>query len=113
MLLTVSLQYVASTYQSVGLNLVPSIVFTMALIIRQEKLKFWSINGQAKIGGLVLSAVGALAVVLWKGPVVVTSMLSNIQATTDVIVGSIMVVVGVLATSFWCILVVRKKLSSS
>ncbi len=76
-LLTMSLQFVASTYQSVGLNVIPSLVFVMALIFRQEKLKCWSINGQAKIWGLVLSAAGALTIVLWKGPVVLNSVVQH------------------------------------
>jgi amino acid permease len=109
MLLTMSLQYVASTYQSVGLNMIPSIVFIMALMFRQEKLRFWNINGQAKIWGLLLSAAGALALVLWKGPVLLTSILVNIQATSDTVLGSVMIIVGLLATSFWNILVVRKR----
>ena len=108
MLLTMALQFVASSYESVGLNLVPSLVFVIALIFRQEKLKCWSINGQAKIWGLVLSAAGALALVLWTGPVLLTRSLSNSQATSDGLVGSIMIIVGVLATSFWIVMVVRK-----
>ncbi|XP_059461653.1 WAT1-related protein At5g64700-like [Corylus avellana] len=106
MLLTMSLQFVTSTtYQCVGLNLVPSIVLILALIFRQENLRWWNINGQAKIWSLLLSAAGALALVLWKGPVVLTSMLFNIQATSDGVLGSIMIIVGILATSFWIILV--------
>ena len=108
LLMTVALQFVASSYESVGLNLVPSVVFVMALIFRQEKLICWSINGQAKIWGLIVSAAGALAVVLWKGPVLLTSTMSNIQATSDGLIGGIMIVVGVLATSLWNITVVRK-----
>jgi hypothetical protein len=105
-----SLQFVTSTtYQSVGLNLVPSIVFIMALISRQENLRCWNINGQAKIWGLLLSAAGALALVLWKGQVVLTSKLFNIQATSDAVLGSVMIIVGILATCFWIILVVRKR----
>jgi hypothetical protein len=109
MLLTTSLQYLASTYQSVGLNLVPSIVFIMALIFRQENLRCWNIYGQVKIWGLFLSAAGALALVLWKGPVLLTSMLFNVRGTSDSVLGSVMIVVAVLATSFWNILVVIKK----
>ncbi|GMY35235.1 WAT1-related protein At3g30340-like [Fagus crenata] len=105
MLLTMALQFVASSYESVGLNMVPSLVFVTALIFRQEKLKCWSINGQAKIWGLVLSAAGALAMVLWTGPVLLTRSLSNSQATSDGLVGSIMIIVGVLATSFWIVMV--------
>ncbi|KAE8056735.1 hypothetical protein FH972_013480 [Carpinus fangiana] len=85
--------------------MIPSIVFIMALIFRQENLTFWNIIGQAKIWGLLLSAAGALAVVLWKGPVVLTSMLVNIKGTSDSVLGSVMIIVGLLASSFWNILV--------
>ncbi|XP_075672962.1 WAT1-related protein At3g30340-like [Castanea sativa] len=105
LLMTIALQFVSSGYESIGINLVPSVVFVMALFFRQEKLKFWSINGQGKIWGLVLSAAGALVLVLWEGPVLLTSRLSNIQAISDGVIGLIMIVVGVLATSFWNIMV--------
>ena len=110
--MTIALQYVSSSYESIGINLVPSVVFVMALFFRQENLKFWSINGQGKIWGLVLSAAGALVLVLWEGPVLLTSRLFNIQVTSDGVIGFIMIVVGVLATSFWNIMVVRKLLRS-
>ena len=110
--MTIALQYVSSSYESIGINLVPSVVFVMALFFRQENLKFWSINGQGKIWGLVLSAAGALVLVLWEGPVLLTSRLFNIQVTSDGVIGFIMIVVGVLATSFWNIMVVRKFLQS-
>ena len=112
LLMTIALQFVSSSYESIGINLVPSVVFVMALFFRQEKLKFWSINGQGKIWGLVLSAAGALVLVLWEGPVLLTSRLSNIQATSDGVIGLIMIVVGVLATCFWNIMVVWKFLQS-
>ncbi|KAK4564854.1 hypothetical protein RGQ29_006782 [Quercus rubra] len=105
LLMTIALQFVSSSYESIGINLVPSVAFVMALFFRQEKLKFWSINGQGKIWGLVLSAAGALVLVLWEGPVLLTSRLSNIQATSDGVIGLIMIVVGVLATNFWNIMV--------
>ena len=108
----IALQFVSSSYESIGINLVPSVVFVMALFFRQENLKFWSINGQGKIWCPVLSAAGALVLVLWEGPVLLTSRLFNIQVTTDGVIGFIMIVVGVLATSFWNIMVVRKFLQS-
>ena len=93
--------YHRASYESIGINLVPSVVFVMALFFRQEKHKFWSIHGQDKIRGLVLSAAGALVLVLWEGPVLLTSRLSNTQATSDGVIGFIMIVVGVFAASFW------------
>ena len=110
MLLTMALQYISSTYESIALNMVPTITFVLALIFHQEKLRFRSINGQAKIWGLGISLGGALALVLWKGPVVVKAMLSiSFDATGDSVLGWILTIVGVIATSFWNILVVRSK----
>ncbi|CAM8939404.1 unnamed protein product [Rhodiola kirilowii] len=107
-LLTMSLDYVSSTFQSVALNLVPVIVFVLALIFQQEKFKCWSIIGQAKIWGLIISAGGALALVLWKGPVLLKStsysFTIQLEATSDEVIGCTMVVVGILATSLWYIL---------
>ncbi|WJZ98792.1 hypothetical protein VitviT2T_017296 [Vitis vinifera] len=110
MLLTMALQYISSTYESIALNMVPTITFVLALIFHQEKLRFRSINGQAKIWGLGISLGGALALVLWKGPVVVKAMLSiSFDATGDSVLGWILTIVGVIATSFWNILVVTSK----
>ncbi|KAJ9689389.1 hypothetical protein PVL29_014868 [Vitis rotundifolia] len=106
MLMTMALQYISSTYESIALNMVPTITFVLALIFHQEKVRFRSINGQAKIWGLGISLGGALALVLWKGPVVVKAMLSiSFDTTSDSVLGWIMTIVGVLATSFWNILV--------
>ena len=110
MLMTMGLQYISSTYESIALNMVPTITFVLALIFHQEKLRFRSINGQAKIWGLGISLGGALALVLWKGPVVVKAMLSiSFDTTSDSVLGWILTIVGVIATSFWNILVVRSK----
>ena len=114
MLMTMGLSYISSTYESIALNMVPTITFVLALIFHQEKLRFRSINGQAKIWGLGISFGGALALVLWKGPVVVKAMLSiSFETTSNGVLGWIMTIIGVLATSFWNILVVSSKSSSS
>lgn len=111
MLMTMGLQYISSTYESIALNMVPIITFVLAIIFHQEKLRFKSINGQAKIWGLGISLGGALALVLWKGPVLVKAI--SYGATSSGVLGWILTIVGVLATSFWIILVVRSKIPSS
>ncbi|GMH16434.1 hypothetical protein Nepgr_018275 [Nepenthes gracilis] len=106
MLLTVALQFISSTYESVALNLVPSIVFLLALLFGQEKLSFPTINGQAKVWGLAFSAAGAVTIVLWKGPLIFKEAFSaGFHGTSNGIIGGIMIVVGILATSFWNIAV--------
>ncbi|KAJ4962848.1 hypothetical protein NE237_022787 [Protea cynaroides] len=106
MLLTMSLQYVASSYQSIGLNLITAIVFVLALIFRQDKLQFCSTNGQAKVWGVTSSAAGVLVTVLWKGPTILKSTnFGSFQAASEGTIGAIMLIVGVLATCFWNIFV--------
>ncbi|GAB4838308.1 hypothetical protein Ancab_027838 [Ancistrocladus abbreviatus] len=109
MLMTVALQFISSTYESVAINLVPSIVFVLALAFGLEKLSFPTINGQAKVWGLAFSAAGAITVVLWKGPQIFKLSFSKaLQATSNGgvgIIGSIMIVIGILATCFWNITV--------
>ena len=63
MVLTMSLQFVSSTYQSVAFNLIPCIKFVLVLIFHQEKLMFRSMNGPL-LGGLGISLGGALALLL-------------------------------------------------
>ncbi|KAF8389397.1 hypothetical protein HHK36_026092 [Tetracentron sinense] len=105
LLLTVALQFVESSYESIALNLQTPIIFVLAVFFQQEKLRFRSINGQAKILGVAISAGGALAIVLWKGPTILKSTwVSSFQGTAEGVVGVILIVVGVLATCFWNIL---------
>ncbi|KAK6942014.1 EamA domain [Dillenia turbinata] len=102
LLLTLALQYVASTYESIALNLVPTIVFILALNFQQEKLEVWSINGQAKMWGLLVSVAGALTMVLWTGPTVLSS--ASLHSTSDGVIGGTMIVIGVLGACFGNIL---------
>ena len=99
-----SLQFISSTYHSVALNLVPCITFVLALIFHQEKLMFWSMNGQAKIWGLGISLGGALALLLWKGPVVVKVIRLD---TSNGIIGWTLIIVALLVCGFGNILMVR------
>ncbi|XP_042496162.1 WAT1-related protein At5g64700-like [Macadamia integrifolia] len=107
LLLTTALGFIGSSYESIGLNLQTAVIFVLAVIFGQEKFRFWSSNGQAKIWGVTSSAAGVLSTVLWTGPTVLksTNFPSFQVATDDVIVGVILIVVGVLATCFWNILV--------
>ncbi|GAB2267396.1 hypothetical protein Dimus_002379, partial [Dionaea muscipula] len=109
MLLTVALEFISSTYESIALNLVPSIVLVLALVFGQEKLRFRTIDGQAKVWGLALSAAGALVIVLWKGPTLFKLSSSTTRllqrTTTDGVIGGVLLIVGILAASFWNITV--------
>lgn len=105
-----SLKYIDSNYQSVALNLVPAVVFVLALIFQQEKLMLFSMNGQIKILGLLISIGGALLLILWKGPVLLGS---HFIATQDTIFGILLIIVAVLASGFWNVVVVITNLNHS
>ncbi|RVW80677.1 WAT1-related protein [Vitis vinifera] len=73
--------------------------FLMGLL---QKAKIQEHQWAGQDMGLGISLGGALALVLWKGPVVVKAMLSiSFDTTSDSVLGWIMTIVGVLATSFW------------
>ncbi|KAJ4963189.1 hypothetical protein NE237_023128 [Protea cynaroides] len=106
LLLTMSLQYVSSSYQSICLNLIPAIVFVLALTFKQEELRFCSTNGQAKIWGVISSTAGVLVTVLWKGSIILESTnFGSFQATSEGTIGAVMLIVGLLAACFWNIFV--------
>ncbi|XP_043713576.1 WAT1-related protein At5g64700-like isoform X1 [Telopea speciosissima] len=102
LLLTMALEFIGSSYESIGLNLQTALIFVLAVVFGQEKFRFWSRNGQAKIWGVTISAAGVLSTVLWTGPTVLKS--TNL-ATSEATFGVIMIIVGVLATCFWNIFV--------
>ncbi|RWW30975.1 hypothetical protein GW17_00004423 [Ensete ventricosum] len=62
-------------------NMIPAITFIMAIIIRIEKLRINSRHSQAKIVGSLVTAAGALLMLLYRGPVVefVWSKLGQLQ----------------------------------
>ncbi|GAB2267392.1 hypothetical protein Dimus_002377 [Dionaea muscipula] len=108
MLLTVSLKFISSIYQSVALNMIPSLVLVLALVFGQEKLRFLTIDGQAKVWGLASSAAGALVILLWNGPTLFklsSSTRLHVQWTSDGVIGVVLLVVGILSASFWNITV--------
>ncbi|XP_020266750.1 WAT1-related protein At4g28040-like [Asparagus officinalis] len=66
LLLTASLRYITSTFESVELNTVPVLVFVVPVLAGREKFRFWSLNGQAKLLGVLSSAVGATVLVIFE-----------------------------------------------
>ncbi|XP_058113246.1 WAT1-related protein At3g18200-like [Magnolia sinica] len=106
MLLTLSLRYISATFQSVGLNTLTALIFVVAVVFRQEEFRFWSVHGQAKMWGVVVSTAGATQMVLWKGPVLLgRSAFGGFQATGDETLGSILLVVALLSAASWNLLV--------
>ncbi|XP_042499430.1 WAT1-related protein At5g64700-like [Macadamia integrifolia] len=106
LLLTMALQFIGSSYESIGLNSKTAVIFVLAVAFGQEKFQFWSSNGQAKIWGVTSSTAGVLVTVLWTGPTILKSTkFPSFQVDSDEgYVGGIMIIFGVLASCFWNIL---------
>ncbi|KAJ6806236.1 WAT1-related protein-like [Iris pallida] len=69
-----NLYYIGANSTSAGLaaalvNIIPSITFVFALILRMEKVKLESRHSQAKIAGTLVTVAGTVLMILYKGPV--------------------------------------------
>ncbi|XP_057491211.1 WAT1-related protein At5g40230-like [Actinidia eriantha] len=74
------IEYSSPTLASATSNLIPAFTFVLAIFFRLEKLDLTSSSTQAKIIGTVVSISGALIVVLYKGPSIVTiNSVSNVS----------------------------------
>ncbi|XP_042440177.1 WAT1-related protein At1g21890-like [Zingiber officinale] len=60
----------SASFASALYNMIPAMTFIMAIILRVEKLTIKSRRSQAKIAGSVVTVIGALLMILYKGPVV-------------------------------------------
>ncbi|KAI3452398.1 hypothetical protein Pfo_009063 [Paulownia fortunei] len=104
------------TMSSAMSNLNPATTFFLAILFRMEKLKLRSLSSQAKIIGTLVSIAGALVVVLYKGPVVITTHHENSQLSflsivlramseqADWIVGGALLATAFILLSIWDIL---------
>ncbi|KAJ4848507.1 hypothetical protein Tsubulata_047762, partial [Turnera subulata] len=72
-----AVEYSSPTLASAMNNLLPAFTFTLAVIFRMERLAIKSCSTQAKIAGTLVSISGALVVVLYKGPVILSMMSST------------------------------------
>ncbi|XP_008801530.2 WAT1-related protein At4g08290-like [Phoenix dactylifera] len=64
LMFTASLRYITATFQSVAMNLIPAVVFVLAVACRQERFRSCSARGQAKLWGVLVSTAGATFVVV-------------------------------------------------
>ncbi|KAJ7535764.1 hypothetical protein O6H91_12G045000 [Diphasiastrum complanatum] len=62
------LSLTSATFTSAMLNSTPAFTFILAAILRFEKVRRRSIDGQAKILGTTLSVSGAILMTVYKGP---------------------------------------------
>ncbi|ESQ38768.1 hypothetical protein EUTSA_v10028726mg [Eutrema salsugineum] len=60
----------SATYTSAIMNVLPSVTFIIAWILRMEKVKIVEARSQAKIIGTLVALGGALVMTLYKGPLI-------------------------------------------
>ncbi|KAF8110669.1 hypothetical protein N665_0080s0004 [Sinapis alba] len=60
----------SATYTSAIMNVLPSVTFIIAWILRMEKVKIAEVRSQAKISGTLVALGGALVMTLYKGPLI-------------------------------------------
>ncbi|KAK9925244.1 hypothetical protein M0R45_033573 [Rubus argutus] len=93
------IDYSSPTLASAMCNLSPAFTFTLAVIFRMERLSLRSTNTQAKVMGTLVSISGALVVVLYKGPTILST-----TSEKDWVKGGLLLTVGYLMFSAWSIL---------
>ncbi|KAH7688071.1 WAT1-related protein [Dioscorea alata] len=106
-MMVASLRYVTAKFQSVALNTTPVVVFVVAVVCRRESFRFLSVNGQAKLWGVLISATGALFMVIESSKESSSSAESNgsLSANGLWILGGLMNGLAVLATTSGTLLV--------
>lgn len=105
------ISYTSPTLASAISNLSPAFTFILAFIFRMEKLTLSSTSTWAKLGGTVVSILGAFVVTFYKGPSInappsSTPSLHQIldSPRSDWILGSIFLTIEYFFSSLWCII---------
>uniref|UniRef100_M4E9Z2 EamA domain-containing protein n=1 Tax=Brassica campestris TaxID=3711 RepID=M4E9Z2_BRACM len=109
-------EYSNPTLASAISTLTPAFTFTLAVIFRMERIVLKSSASQAKVIGTIVSISGALVIVLYKGPKLLSSAsLTSSEATVSLyqdltsfdsswIIGGVLLVTQYLLVSLWYIL---------
>ncbi|XP_048433841.1 WAT1-related protein At5g40230 isoform X2 [Pyrus x bretschneideri] len=106
----ICINYSSPTLDSAMSNLTPAFTFILAVFFRMESLALRSYSTQAKIMGTLVSISGALVVVLYKGPTILSTpsdpnpspMLST--PPTNWVIGGLLCALQYLLYSTWYIL---------
>ncbi|MQL75416.1 hypothetical protein Taro_007779 [Colocasia esculenta] len=101
---TWSLRYVTASFQSSLLNTESAVVFVLAVAAGRERFGFCGARGQAKLWGTLLSAAGAIAVVLSTKNDEAAAAPGGVSAW---FVGFLLVALAVLASALFKLLVER------
>ncbi|XP_020595039.1 WAT1-related protein At4g08300-like [Phalaenopsis equestris] len=59
-----------ASFSAAFYNILPAITFTLAIILRMEKINIRRRRSQAKVIGTAITVVGAILMILYKGPIV-------------------------------------------
>ncbi|KAJ4962838.1 hypothetical protein NE237_022777 [Protea cynaroides] len=111
LLLTWSLRFISATCQSIAMNAKTALVFVLAVAFGRERFSFLTINGQAKLWGITLSAVGTTIMIVWRGS---TAAMQLPEGTfQDQLIGWIMTGSSLLSLAFANLLMVRRFLTSN
>ncbi|XP_059630237.1 WAT1-related protein At4g08290-like [Cornus florida] len=102
----------SASYASAIMNAVPALTFVIAVILRLELVKIKEVRSQAKVIGTLLTLTGALAMTLYKGPIINlfwTPKTSHFVSTNDSsdkhwVTGTICILIGCFAWSCFFIL---------
>ncbi|RDX74537.1 WAT1-related protein, partial [Mucuna pruriens] len=82
------LKYTSPTLFSALSNLLPAFTFILAIIFRMEKIDLRRSSTQAKILGSLVCISGALIVVLYKGPTILSTSYPQPSPIVDSLMGS-------------------------
>ncbi|THG03872.1 hypothetical protein TEA_000586 [Camellia sinensis var. sinensis] len=102
----------SASYTTAIMNAVPAVTFLIAVILRLERVKIKEVRSQAKVLGTIVTFGGALAMTLYKGPIInlfwspKTShiALSNDSSDKHWLSGTLCLLVGCVAWSCFFIL---------
>ncbi|KAH7654706.1 WAT1-related protein [Dioscorea alata] len=60
----------SASFSAALYNVLPAMTFVLAVILRMEKIKIKSLRSQAKICGTIITVIGALVMIIYKGAIV-------------------------------------------
>ncbi|XP_051223525.1 WAT1-related protein At1g44800-like isoform X2 [Lolium perenne] len=63
-------KFTSASFSSALVNILPTVTFIMAIILRMEKLRFRSLHSQAKVAGTICTVTGTVLMIMYHGPVV-------------------------------------------
>ncbi|XP_062010074.1 WAT1-related protein At4g15540-like [Rosa rugosa] len=100
------IEYSSPTLASAIGNLFPAFIFILAVTFSMERLNWRSRSTRAKVMGTLVSISGALVVVLYKGPTILSPTTPSILGMSEKewVKGGLLLTLGYLLFSMWAIL---------